>query len=120
MVYSKYYSTEEAMTNVVNAGYNVDTYITAKNDIEILRNKYSQKTGYTTAQRKVKTISYINSLDMEIPQKAMLIREYYSSFRTYNKDIVNYISGLNLTYEEKKAILEGTGMTVKSNSVSWK
>ena len=120
MVYSKYYSTQEKMTNVVNAGYDIDTYITASYDIEELRNKYSQKNGYSTAKRKKKTIAYINSLNMSIPQKAMLIRNYYSSFRSYNNDIVNYVANLDITYEEKVSILEDTGMKVKGNKVTWK
>jgi len=120
MVYSKYYSNQDTMTNVVNAGYDVDTYITALNDIDQLRTKYSKKNGYTTEERKQKTIAYINSLNMEIPQKAMMIRNYYTSFRQYNNDIVNYVANLNISYEDKKAILEGTGMTVNGNSVSWK
>ena len=120
MVYSKYYSTQEKMTNVVNAGYDIDTYITALYDIEELRNKYSQKNGYSTAKRKKKTIAYINSLNMSIPQKAMLIRNYYSSFRSYNNDIVNYVANLDVTYEEKVSILEDTGMKVKGNKVTWK
>ena len=120
MVYSKYYSDKDNMTNVVNAGYNVDTYITALNDIEQLRDKYSKDNGYTTEQRKQKTIAYINSLDMEIPQKAMLIRNYYTSFRDYNNEIVNYVNNLNLSQDEKVQILKGTGMTVNGNNVSWK
>lgn len=120
MVYSKYYSSDDTMTNVYNSGYDIDTYITAKNDLDHIRDKYSQKKGYSTEYRKNKTISYINSLDMEIPQKAMLIREYYTSFRSYNNDIVNFVSELDISYEEKVAILKGTGMTVKGNNVSWK
>lgn len=120
MVYSKYYSDKETMTNVVNAGYDTDTYITALSDIEALRTKYSQKNGYSTAQRKAKTMAYINSIDMNIPQKAMLTRRYYSSFRTYNKDIVNYVSNLDITQDEKVSILKDMGMTVKGNKVSWK
>ena len=120
MLYSKYYSDKETMTNVVNAKYDVDTYMTALYDIEELRNKYSQSKGYTTEQRKKKTIAYINSLNMEIPQKAMLLRKYYSSFRYYNNDIVNYVSNLDISYEEKVSILEDTGMKVNGNRVTWK
>ena len=120
MLYSKYYSSEKAMRSAANAGYDIDTYITALNDIEQLRDKYSQAKGYSTEYRKSKTISYINSLNMNVPQKAMLIRQYYSSYRTYNNNIVNYVGNLDLSYEEKKEILESTGMTVNGNKVTWK
>ena len=124
MIYAKSFpnssNIKQKMTNAVNAGYNIDTYITALSDIEQLRNRYSPKNGYSVEKRKQKTLAYINSLNMEVPQKAMLVRQYYTSFRQYNNDIVNFVSNLDISYEDKKAILEGTGMSVKGNRVSWK
>ena len=107
------------MKNVVNSGYDVDTYITALYDIEEIRNKYSQANGYTTAERKARTIAYINSLQMNVPQKAMLIRTYYSSFKGYNGDIVNYVNNLDISVEEKKTILDDNGFKVEGNRISW-
>ena len=119
MIYSKSYASRETMTNAVNAGYDIDTYITALYDMEELRDKYSKNNGYSTEQRKMKLISYVNSLNMDIPLKAMLIRNYYTSFKQYNNDIVNYVSNLDISYEDKIEILKGTGMKVNRDRVSW-
>ena len=123
ILYSNYYSSEETMNNIVNAGYDVDDYITAMNDIEILREEYSAKKGYSTAQRKALTISYVDSLNMNEAQKAMMLRQYYSSFDSYNNEIVNYVSNLNISQEEKIAILKQCKFTVKQKNddivVSW-
>ena len=70
--------------------------------------------------RKDKIISYINSLELNIPQKAAMIRTEYSTFDDYNNDIVNYVNELDLEYEEKIKILENLDFTIgKDGSVYW-
>jgi len=57
---------------------------------------------------------------LSIPQKAMLIRKTYSSFDDYNVEIVDYVSGLDLSYEDKKTILEELDMTLEDDgTVRW-
>ena len=119
IMYGNNYSSKEKMTNIYNAGYDIDKYITAQYKIEEIRDKYSQKKGYSTEYRKKKTIAYINSLNMNIPQKAMLIRQYYSSYRNYNVQIAQYVASLNISYEDRMAILKDTGMNIKGNTVTW-
>ena len=73
-----------------------------------------------TGTRKTKVISYVNSLDLSIPQKAMLIREEYSSFNDYNYDIVEYVDNLDIDYEEKVLILESLDMEIDDEgNISW-
>ena len=73
-----------------------------------------------SGSRKNKVISYVNSLDLSIPQKAMLIRSEYSSFDNYNNEIIEYVNNLDLSIEEKKAILEGLDMKItKDGYVKW-
>lgn len=70
--------------------------------------------------KKTKVISYVNSLDLSIPQKAMLIRKTYSSFDDYNNEIVDYVSNLDFDYDTKKTILEELDMTVYDDgTVEW-
>ena len=122
-LYANYYSNQETMDNVVNAGYDVDTYIIAINDITELRDKYSQKKGYSTAYRKKMTQSYINSLNMSEVQKAMLFRQYYSSYDAYNSKILNYVQNLDISNEEKLAILKQCKFEITqkngSTRISW-
>lgn len=71
--------------------------------------------------KKAKVISYVNNLDLSIPQKAMLIRKTYSSFDEYNNEIVDYVSSLDADYDTKKMILEDLDMTVEEDgTVTWK
>lgn len=119
MLYAKYYSSEKAMNNVYNAGYDIDTYIDALYNISEIQEKYSKENGYKSATRKKAIYSYINSLNMNIPQKAMLIKKYYSSFKTYNKQIVDYISELDISYEEKMNLIEQNKMKIKNGRVYW-
>ena len=119
MLYAKYYSSEKVMNNVYNAGYDIDTYIDALYNISEIQEKYSKENGYKAATRKKVIYSYINSLNMNIPQKAMLIKKYYSSFKTYNKQIVDYISELDISYEEKMNLIEQNKMKIKNGRVYW-
>lgn len=73
-----------------------------------------------SGSRKTKVISYVNELDLSIPQKAMLIRQEYSSFDNYNYDIVDYVDNLDIDYEDKVIILESLNMKVDSEGrISW-
>lgn len=119
MLYAKYYSSEKVMNNVYNAGYDIDTYINALYNISEIQEKYSKENGYKSVTRKKAIYSYINSLNMNIPQKAMLIKKYYSSFKTYNKQIVDYISELDISYEEKMNLIEQNKMKIKNGRVYW-
>lgn len=85
-----------------------------KKGIEDVKSKYEN-----TNDRKAATISYVNSLDLTIPQKAMLIKEQYSSFKQYDKEIVSYVNSLDLTASEKVSILKELGFKTNGNKVSW-
>lgn len=70
--------------------------------------------------RKTKVISYVNSLDLSIPQKAMLIRQEYSTFDDYNYDIVEYVDNLDIEYDDKVSILKSLDMEVSDDgTISW-
>lgn len=70
--------------------------------------------------KKTKVINYVNGLDLSIPQKAMLIRKTYSSFDDYNIQIVEYVSDLDIGYDDKKSILEELDMKVLDDgTVTW-
>ena len=71
--------------------------------------------------KKTKVISYVNSLDLSIPQKAMLIRKTYSTFDDYNNEIVDYVASLDLDYETKAIVLNELDFTIDEDGyVYWK
>lgn len=89
-------------------------YTSEMNDISADKNNEGKS---ISGSRKNKVISYVNSLDLSIPQKAMLIRQEYSTFNEYNNDIVEYVSSLNIAYEEKVSILEELDMKVLDDGI---
>ena len=86
-----------------------DKYTTYKNEITEIRNN--------TSNDKAETIKYINGLSMNIPQKAMFIKQYYKSFKQYDKQIVEYINNQKLTSKEKEQVLTQLGFTVRDGRV---
>ena len=86
-------------------------YLDYKDKIDEIRNNADDK--------KTATINYINSLKLSIPQKAMFIKIYYSSFNNYNAEIVNYINKNVSSVEEKADILKHLGFTIKDGRVYW-
>ena len=91
-----------------------------KEYISGIDNVREQNKNLTTESRKKKVISYVNSLDLTIPQKAMLIRQYYSSYRDYNNQIVNYVSNSDMSYEDKVEVLKSLKFKVDDEgNVSW-
>lgn len=97
-----------------------DTYKIYSKDIYELKADKDEDGKSISGSRKEKVISYVNELDLSIPQKAMLIRQTYSSFDDYNDEIVNYVANLDVDYDTKKAILEALDMKVYDDgSVGW-
>lgn len=97
-----------------------ETYKTYSKDIYELKADKDEDGKSISGSRKEKVISYVNELDLSIPQKAMLIRQTYSSFDDYNDEIVNYVANLDIDYDTKKAILEALDMKVYDDgSVGW-
>ena len=97
-----------------------DTYKTYSKDIYELKADKDEEGKSISGSRKEKVISYVNELDLSIPQKAMLIRQTYSTFDDYNDEIVNYVANLSVDYDTKKAILEALDMKVYDDgSVGW-
>ena len=118
-VYGKNYSSDETLSMVVNGGIDFNEYL--KYAAQTITADKDSNGKSISGSKKAKVISAINSLSLSIPQKAMLIRREYSSFRDYNNDIVQYVSGLDISYSEKVEILKELDMTVSADgTVSWK
>ena len=117
-IYGKNYSSDETLDMVLNTGMPFNEYLNYASQ-EFVADKDSDGKSIS-GSRKKKVISYINSLNLNVPQKAMLIRKEYSTFDDYNEAIISYVIDLDLTYEEKKAILEEVDMKVSADGrISW-
>lgn len=89
-----------------------DKYLTYQDEIDNVKTKYTNSN-----QRKTAVIKYVNSLNLSIPQKAMLIKLNYSSYDSYNEKIIQYINKQNITREEKIIILTKLGFTIRNGRV---
>jgi hypothetical protein len=116
--YKKYNSYEEYDYAYKNPEkYSVITQITTydkyneyKDKIDTIREK--------TSDKKTATIQYINSLKLNVAQKAIFIKQYYPSYDAYDSEITNYIyKQKDLTKSEKNTILEKLGFTIKNGKV---
>ena len=107
-LYGNYYSSEETLNNLIEMRIPIKEFI--KFDSQEFEGDYNTRTGKTiSGSRKNKVIQYVNSLNLSIPQKAILIKMEYNSYGNYNNQIVNYINGLNKTANDKKVLLKSIG-----------
>ena len=130
----KQYNSDEETREAYNWAYNnPEQYAVAKtvtddivqykrfvSDINDLKADKKADGKTVSGSRKKKVIEYVNSLDLSIPQKAILIRKEYSNFDDYNLQIIDYVDNLDIEYEEKISILESLDMKINSEGyVSW-
>ncbi len=107
-LYSRYYSSEETLNNLIEMRIPIKEFI--KFDSQEFEGDYNTRTGQTiSGSRKNKVIQYVNSLNLSIPQKAILIKMEYNSYDNYNNQIVNYINNLDKTANDKKVLLKTIG-----------
>lgn len=100
------------------ADVDIDTWLSF--DSQEFKSDKDKNGKSISGSKKKKVISYVNSLDLSIPQKAMMIRTQYSSFNNYNNQIVQYVEGLDISYDDKVKMIKGSGMKVSDNGmVSW-
>lgn len=108
-LYGKYYSSEKIIDTVLNAKINIDEFI--KFNSEKFESDYYTNGKTVPNSRKNKVIKYINNLNLTIPQKAMLIKMEYNSFKQYDDQIVKYVNSINTSSYDKKVMLKTVGFT---------
>ena len=106
-LYGGYYSSEKTLNSLLNANVPIKEFIKF-NSQEFTTNYYDNGKAITNS-RKNKVIKYINSLNLSIPQKAILIKMEYNSYDNYNSQIVNYINKMNYSKFEKASLLKSFG-----------
>ena len=117
-MYKKYYNSD-TIDLVVTTGIDVDTYLDYS--IQDIKSDKDKDGDTIPNSKKKKVIAYVNSLDLSVPEKAILIKATNSfKYNDYNKQIVEYVRNLNISYDEKVSILEELDMTVKDGRVYWK
>ena len=106
-LYGSYYSSEETLEDMMTLKIPIKEYI--KLDSQEFTTDYGSNGKAITNSKKNKIINYVNSLNLSIPQKAILIKSQYSSYDSYNKQIVNYVNSQNLSKFDKATLLKSIG-----------
>lgn len=104
--------TESPKYKIANLITKYNNYLKYNDEIKNIKNQYDNSNT-----RKNAVIKYVNSLDLTIPQKAMLIKMNYSSYNNYNKQIISYVNNQKISLDEKKEILEELGFKVRNGKV---
>ena len=108
-LYGNYYSSDKVLNALVQSNIPIKEYI--KFNSETFESDYYTNGKTVPNSRKNKAIKYINSLNLSIPQKAMLIKMEYSSFKQYDNQIVKYVNNIDCSSYDKKVILKTIGFT---------
>ena len=106
-LYGSYYSSEETLEDMMTLKIPIKEYI--KLDSQEFTTDYDSNGKAITNSKKNKIINYVNSLNLSIPQKAILIKSQYSSYDSYNKQIVSYVNSQNLSKFDKATLLKSIG-----------
>ena len=78
-------------------------YSSALDDIEADKDKFGKSISGT---RKTKVVAYINSLNIPVTQKYILLKSQYPSTDDYNYEIIDYVNSMDdMTFEEKIEVL---------------
>ena len=108
-LYGNYYSSDKVLNALVQSNIPIKEYI--KFNSETFESDYYANGKTVPNSRKNKVIRYINSLNLSIPQKAMLIKMEYSSFKQYDNQIVKYVNNIDCSSYDKKVTLKTIGFT---------
>lgn len=106
-LYGSYYSSEETLEDMMTLNIPIKEYI--KLDSQEFTTDYDSNGKAITNSKKNKIINYVNSLNLSIPQKAILIKSQYSSYDSYDRQIVNYVNSQNLSKFDKATLLKSIG-----------
>lgn len=94
-----------------------DNYKKIMKNINEIESDIDKNGNSVSGSRKKKVISYINSLNLSIPQKAMFIKSQYSNFKQYDKQIFEYVNGQDMDFMSKATVLKKVGFTQFDNQI---
>lgn len=72
-----------------------------------------------SGSKKAKVFNYVNNMNIDNLQKAILLKSSGYSIDEYDYDIVDYISRLNISNYEKKEMLKKLGYKVNGDTIKW-
>lgn len=70
-----------------------------------------------SGSKKAKVVNYINSMNLSIADKAILIKMNGYSLKEYDNLVINYINEKKISMDDKISILDQLGYTIKDGKV---
>lgn len=116
-LYTSNYSTSKAkLNNLTNLDIPIKEYL--KLDKEDIESNYSSKTGNVIRNsKKNKVIEYVNKLNLSLPQRAILVKSQYKTFKSYDNSIIKYVNKLDIPTIDKKIALKSIGFKDYDNDI---
>ena len=125
-LYGKYYSNEKTLDMIQNAGISMKEFIKYNN--QSFESNYYNNGRVVKNSKLAKIINYVNTLNLNVAQKAILIKMKSNSYKKYDKQIVEYLNNQNISYldkvtnmniskEEKIKLLKDMGFTIRNGRV---
>jgi hypothetical protein len=117
-LYKRYYNSDK-IDKVMKANISSDIYFDYVQ--QEFKADYNSKGNAISGSRKAKVIAYVNEYELDIPQKAILIKATNTfKYNDYNVEIVDYVAELPISREEKVEILRDLDMKVYDDgTVEW-
>jgi hypothetical protein len=106
-LYGKYYSNEKTLDMIQNAGISMKEFIKYNN--QSFESNYYNNGRVVKNSKLAKIINYVNTLNLNVAQKAILIKMKSNSYKKYDKQIVEYLNNQNISYLDKVTILKKIG-----------
>ncbi len=107
-LYSKYYSDESKVNDIIAMKIPIREFI--KYNSQEFESDYDGK-GVISDSKKNKVLNYINGLNLNISQKAILAKMTYKSYKKYDNNILKYINSLNMSKYEKSTFAKKIGFS---------
>ena len=96
--------------------YDIGTSIMDFNEFYSIDNNIT-KLKANTSKDKEATFNYINKLNVSNVNKGILKKMYYKSYKSQDKEIINYINNMRTTKAKKEKLFTDLGFTVKNGYV---
>lgn len=106
-LYGSHYSTENKLKSLIDLKIPIKDFIRLNS--QDFESDYNSKGKTIRNSRKEKIVNYINGLDLNVSQKAILIKMQYNTFKSYDNKIIKYVEGLGKTKNEQKLLLRKIG-----------
>lgn len=108
-LYSEYYSSEDKLNDLITMNIPIKEYL--KLNGQTFESDYNSNGKAVSGSKQSKVINYVNSLNLSVAQKAILIKTQYNSYNDYDNKIIDYVNKLDINSNEKKVLLKSIGFT---------